>query len=1087
MASYVSLPGVEIDGVYYPGQQMLDTVRAAVQSTEEPIAVLQNALAQPIGEALAQTKGLCDQVRSRLKRVIARMGKAAGDQANIVADTLANAIGSAVQMTGQAVDQTAMALPTAMRASSPGSTPTATTSSRAATQPAPTLALYLDCGFICAGLFQVGMTLAGDAPNGGDAAGAWLPYQGDTIPCPAGLDCYSKTWRRFTGTLPDPFPPSYGIGAVWTPITRANLDAMRQWCGCPTGGAGGVAPPITGQYCLYWQCVEVGPPPVNRIITDLCGTNPGDSYPIPGSGTYPTAIDAMQAAPQFQEWVDAQPCPVPTPAPPAIPGPAPPSTATGGESACIVLQPCVSPSATPCSLTDTALSIPKIGSAEFILASDAMRQWFIDLGNKVLSWIKGRGDDFAPPDSVSKTTDPSAPEWVNTIIPALQVSLLAWGQGGAVNAAKQLSSTVDCWKGVVDNVNGCNLPAVVSMSVAKAVIEVLQRFRIGWDLIVWGTFDLTIHIDALVKVLDYLIAAACPAELPHYGDVVDAWLTGGMDDNTATALLRFQGIDVDVWNTVIQSRREKITPEQVVNLGRRASLSDDTIAETLRGWGFINPQDAADFIEAYDELPTISDVLHFLQRNVFDTQYVADYGLMEGFEERFWPRYGTALRAQGVLETTARDHYAAHWINPSIGQLAEMAQRQRPGRVDPAVQFQWSDFLRVLAEQDVAPYFRDRLRAISFRLFPIRQLTQLALTRQIDEPEMAERAQDYGFSPEDAAMFAHTLMINANRQRATQQKGITPAVAAKLIPIGLLSRDDAVSELADQGMTAEDVDTLIWVATKELQAQQYEQHTKKTIADYATLATKAYGDGVVDRQTAELALQKAGYLPEAIALELDTVALRVRMAKIDAARQAIHKSFLRGEVSASEAQSALVLVGVQPDSAADFVERWQLELTTPRKSAATGQILKWAREGIISVANAEARLNNLHWSPPDIVLMLAEVNQEIKQAQALAAKRTAADLARAEAAAARAAAGVVKSYCKFYPYGRLKLQFSERVIDEGTVRDRLTHCGYTADAIDHAIDEFTVARDKKDAQAAKKGAFGIEYTGPGAVTGGPSA
>jgi hypothetical protein len=301
-----------------------------------------------------------------------------------------------------------------------------------------------------------------------------------------------------------------------------------------------------------------------------------------------------------------------------------------------------------------------------------------------------------------------------------------------------------------------------------------------------------------------------------------------------------------------------------------------------------------------------------------------------------------------------------------------------------------------------------------------------------------------------------------------------------------VTRAEAIAQLTPQGMSADDVDTLLDISMRKLRAAQYKKYNLRALNDYATLAARAYEDGVVSRDNAKQALVNAGYTDQAAELQMAKSDLDILKGQIDNATKAVRRAFLLGEVDQAGAVSALTLAGVLPPAAQRYVAGWQLQRTVPRISAATGKLLSWARRGLISVANLEVRLNNLGWNPPDIVLMLAEINQEIQQAQALAAKRHLADLAKAENAALRAQKAIQRAYCKPYSPAKLKLWYAERIIDEETLRARAGKCGMAPEALEDLVREAYVARDKADAKAQKSGPLGVQYTGQGADTGGTS-
>ena len=586
----------------------------------------------------------------------------------------------------------------------------------------------------------------------------------------------------------------------------------------------------------------------------------------------------------------------------------------------------------------------------------------------------------------------------------------------------------------------------------------------------------------LLELVDRAISYVAPVGIPSTPDIIEAYLKDTLTEQQASCLMRINGDSWPVWLPVLRSRRRILSEREWIEYGRRKELPEQRIADGLRRNGAIGPGTRTALMELYDRLPSVSEVLLFLQRNVFDTDYVRDYNLMEGFQERFWTRYGLALRAQGVTQQVAEDHYAAHWILPPVGQLAEMLQRLRPGRVDPTIQFDARDFNRLLAEQDIAPYFRERLRSIAYRVLPLRQLNQAAQQGRFNRAELIERWKDIGFNDTDAPLMADTLLVLAARQRASLGKGYTPAVVSKLAAANLIDKQAANAALNPQGFSAADVDTLFEVAGLLEQARIQEKYDAASITNYAKLAAKAYGTGAVDRANAYGALRNAGYTDNAAQLVLSTVDLQERYKAVNVAVKSVHRARIYGEVDNASALAALQTVGIPAQRAQDYVNQWALELTVPRISASTSRIMAWMRKGLLSIANGQTRLANLGWAPDDVNLMTLEVQQEVMLAKQKANAANARALAKAQRDAQRALKTTQMAFCKLYTPSKLKGWYARRIIDEATLRQRLDQCGYSATAADDLAKEAEVARAANDAKAARNGAAGIEYTGPGADT-----
>ena len=1119
---------INVDGAVITIGQAMDGVNTGIAGANEAADYVRSAMAQPVGQALDESAGACDYLRKLLKSYLRRVNKVGGQAQDHLTGTLGQYVGRALDQTDQFQSLiTSLGMvgprfpptvpPPLQPPGGPHLPPGGPAPPPPAGQPAPGLFyVYYQCGVH--GI--VGLTTYPELRIGVDPPGAPAPWQrasgpyADRQSAQAWVDANGAAFLASTCAVHGGRPP--------IPPLAPDDGAGRPVPAVPPGGIG-ANQIAAAQWCLYVDCAayqatyddngnQIGGDVWPLRIVQQCA---GDTIAMPGSqflshtwyrypaySGAPPAISIPEDSPAGRAaiiaWCKARaggpPAPIPQPGPPqpgpqpgpgpgGPPGPPPPLPGPiqcqAPPEACIIDAGPVNPACPDGQIPDFL----KIGSPEFCAQVQNMRDSFTKLGTQLISYVQSI--DFSTPlNAKAGQIAVEGAGWIGELATNIFTVIASLAQTDAKGAIGVIRSFVGCWFKLVSSTTSCNITEVVALSVVKGLLEILQRLRTGWDLAVWGTIDVTIHISPLVTVLDYLIANACPAEIPSYSETVEAWKTGAIGDDQAMCLLSLRGHDWTVWYPVIYAGRERVEDHEYIQWARRNGMDDDAIRTNLRNYGYIDANDAAARLEIYDELPNVSDVLHFLQRNVFDADYVRDFGLMEGYEERFAPRYLPGLRALGMQEQTARDHYAAHWINPSIGQLAEMVQRLRPGRVDPAVQFTSADFLRVLAEQDIAPYFRERLRQISYRTLPIRQLTQLVISRQITEAELAERWQDIGYKPDDAKLLAKALTVQGNRQRATQQRQYTPAVVAKLWPARQITRQEAIDALSSQGLSPGDVDTLLEVSDRLWQVAQYEKHTLSSLKAYASLAVKAYGDGVVAQADAVQALVNAGFPQQAAEIEIGTESLRRRVQKIDDAKAAIKKAFLRGEVNADQASTALQLAGVLADAAADYVQRWSLLLTVPRKAATRGQILKWAKEGIISAANAEARLLNLGYSPDTIALDMVELALTIRQAEQRAASQRAADLAKADAAIRRARQQTQRAYCRLYTPGKMRLWYAERIIDESTFRERLAQCGYDAEQIELSFREAEVARAKRDEQAAKNGATGVEYTGPGADTSG---
>src|SRR5262249_35404652 len=191
----------------------------------------------------------------------------------------------------------------------------------------------------------------------------------------------------------------------------------------------------------------------------------------------------------------------------------------------------------------------------------------------------------------------------------------------------------------------CIPSSLVAMAVLRVLVNKIRSVNSGVNFVIRLTLTLAIDIPQLDRILTYLTESLCPSIIPHPPESIDAWMQGQIDDDTFVCWLGAHGVSRNVWGPVITARSEHLHARETIEWGRRNRYEPGAIDELLKHRGWRRDEDRARVQELYDELPTIGDHLHWMARNVFDEEYVKDYQLMKGFEERFWVKFGPDLRA----------------------------------------------------------------------------------------------------------------------------------------------------------------------------------------------------------------------------------------------------------------------------------------------------------------------------------------------------------------------------------------------------------------------------------------------------------
>lgn len=541
-----------------------------------------------------------------------------------------------------------------------------------------------------------------------------------------------------------------------------------------------------------------------------------------------------------------------------------------------------------------------------------------------------------------------------------------------------IASAVNAMFGLFTKVfsaGSCDAPQAAGLGAWRAIIGVLEHML--------GTPLPEAH-----RTVEYYINYLCPTKIPDAAQAIEAVLAGSTDPATAAFWVKADGYCPEPYSVVADSRREKLQTVELIQHRRRNGWQDQQIIDALGKQGWLRPDEAIARVELYDELPTISDHLHWLQRNVFDTQYVQDYQLMDGFEERFWAMFGSNLHSIGMKKEYAALHYAAHWINPAPGQLQEMVYRLRPDK--PGVQnpFTLQDYGRILAEQDVAPYFRNRFSEIAYRVPALGYLRDMYRQGVINDDDLRGYHQDLGYTDQDSQRFVSVDAIAKIRQRTEQARGWTPIAIAHGYISGYGTKDDVYRSMDRLGYTHDEADALMARADSDLQYTTMSRARSRVVFSALTSIKKAIAAGVMSNLDAVQALENLGWKPEFAAGWVGIQASDAEVTLVKAATARIRSALFAGEIDANYVLTALGALGVTPDVASKFLTVWQVEMTPNRKRRGAAQIVNDVVQGMMSLEEALGRLMNLGFEDRDRQLFTADIQRKLahKTAGTTAAK-----------------------------------------------------------------------------------------------------
>lgn len=286
------------------------------------------------------------------------------------------------------------------------------------------------------------------------------------------------------------------------------------------------------------------------------------------------------------------------------------------------------------------------------------------------------------------------------------------------------------------------------------------------------------------------IAEEVPFALPSAGDLQLQTLLGLQNDDDAIRQLQRQGFSQADAERLLGQRR-RLPDIGIIQVWFLREFIDRETAETLLQRLGLESDDADRMLQMAFFVPPVQDLITMAVREVFTPEIAESFGQFEDFPEDFQQ----FAAQQGISEFWARNYWAAHWALPSLQMGFQMLHR---GVIDE------SELDVLLRSQDVMPFWRDKLTAISFNPLTrvdIRRMHKLGL---LTTEELVPRYMAVGFSRDDAEkMRDFTIAFNAPEEPVdpTDLTQLNRSLILGLFADGVIQETVALSLLTEIGLS----------------------------------------------------------------------------------------------------------------------------------------------------------------------------------------------------------------------------------------------------------------------------------------------
>lgn len=455
---------------------------------------------------------------------------------------------------------------------------------------------------------------------------------------------------------------------------------------------------------------------------------------------------------------------------------------------------------------------------------------------------------------------------------------------------------------VLPSVGNCPMGLIAPSLINVGIIEFIEK---------WVGIDLT----NLKQGDKYEINRQCPSHIPGQGEVDDMFMQSLIDEPLWRCWTRANNnLELPAARNV-KAKRPDLSFDEAYRydylIGEQGNVAQiDSLLKQRYTLEFLPI-----FQKLKERIPHTEEIADYVTQQVDDAATVDRYKLGYYYDDFVTPEFVRYHQSQGLTEQFLERSWAAHWKTPDTQTVQSMVWRSRPGGsnwpadVEPVTEV---DLEYVKRLSQFAPFWNDKMTAVSRPILEFRQLHNAYLQGQATVPDILNSLLDNGYSQRNAEI-------------------ITASVT------------NAVDETFN---------FLNW---------------KEIANDFAM--------GDIGRQEAFDEMFKLPNTPllntDRINMILDQAEWKRRVRIRHLLVKAAEVRYNNGDIDVTTAVALLVHAGMMSDEAIATVDTWKVAQKAQPKEVAAQQLCSWYGNNLISLEEYERRLVQLKWAKPDIERIIA--------------------------------------------------------------------------------------------------------------------
>lgn len=342
--------------------------------------------------------------------------------------------------------------------------------------------------------------------------------------------------------------------------------------------------------------------------------------------------------------------------------------------------------------------------------------------------------------------------------------------------------------GTVFTKSGCNPAALTSVFLTKTVTT-LSSYVAGNAL------------EAQDTEATYFANSNCQYLLPSISEAIGGYVRNQYSYDQTACLIKANGGRMDLYAQQIEAARSRLSPLETLTAYRRGFIGEADATGNLRALGYYYQAERDVLYKLTEQIPTISDLLPMMVRDVADEVNVDWTESDRIFQEKWTGQIKKWGEEQGISPDWARFAWRYHWQLPSPTQLFEFYARLRhTGLYGTPEEFR-AKIRKTLIQQDILPEWVDKYLDIVYK-----PLTRVDARRAyeigaIDDDKLRQAYLDQSYSDQNAQ-----TLVDYNKQLVKISRMKNPLINQYVD--GGLTLTDLETELQIQGMPTEGIQTV---------------------------------------------------------------------------------------------------------------------------------------------------------------------------------------------------------------------------------------------------------------------------------------